>query len=81
MIWLEVSNEIRATRQHLFVTDARPNDTDRSPSGGDAPETAGRTATKASFSCNESCPSDRASTIGSAFAPNDQPSSAASAHR
>jgi hypothetical protein len=33
------------------------------------------------FSCNEACPNDRANTIGSAFAPNDQASSAASAHR
>jgi hypothetical protein len=33
------------------------------------------------FSCNEACPSDRASTIGSAFAPNDQASTAASVHR
>jgi hypothetical protein len=32
------------------------------------------------FSCNEPCPSGRASTIGSAFAPNDQSSSVASAH-
>jgi hypothetical protein len=33
------------------------------------------------FSCNEPCPSGRASTIGSAFAPNGQASSVASARR
>jgi hypothetical protein len=33
------------------------------------------------FSYNESCPNGRASTIGSAFAPNDHASSAASEHR